>query len=293
MKNKISESCRRFESKVAVVTGAAQGIGFAVAQRLGLEGAKVVIVDRAKGPAEEAVLDLSSQGIQATSICADLSNYTGAKHAMDSAVAEYGGIDVLVNNVGGTIWKKPFWFYSEEEIRLEVERSFWPPLWCCRAVVPIMIGQKRSGSIVNIGSNATEGIFRIPYSASKGGVAALSTSLATELADFDIRVNCVSPGGTDVSDRKTERSPRALTEQEETWNKAFYNYIKADSLQGRNATVDEQAAVIAFLASEDASFVTGEVVDTGKRGLSISRGTGSPVDLPLPDSQLEGLEDRE
>lgn len=293
MNNKVNGSCRRFESKVAVVTGAAQGIGFAVAQRLGSEGAKVMIVDRAEGPAKEAVLTLSSQGIQAAFVCADLSNYTGAKHAMDSAVAKFGRIDVLVNNVGGTIWKKPFWFYSEEEIQLEVERSFWPPLWCCRAVAPIMIGQNRSGSIVNIGSNATEGIFRIPYSASKGGVVALSTSLANELADFDIRVNCVSPGGTAVGDRKTERTSRALTEQEKVWNKAFYNYIKADSLQGRNATVDEQAAVIAFLASEDASYVTGEVVDTGKRGLSISRGTGSPVDLPLPDSLLKGLGDSE
>jgi len=283
MGSDINKSCRRFESRVAVVTGAAQGIGFAVAQRLGLEGASVMIVDRAEGPAEEAASALSSQGIRAAFVCADLSNYTGAKQAMESAVAEFGGIDVLVNNVGGTVWKKPFWFYTEEEIQLEVERSFWPPLWCCRAVVPIMIRQERGGSIVNIGSNATEGIFRIPYSASKGGVAALSTSLAIELADFDIRVNCVSPGGTAVQDRKTERAPRALTEQEEEWNSAFYNYIKAESLQGRNATVEEQAAVVAFLVSDDASYVTGEVIDTGKRGMSISRGTGRSVDLPPSD----------
>ncbi|RLA51995.1 MAG: 1,6-dihydroxycyclohexa-2,4-diene-1-carboxylate dehydrogenase [Gammaproteobacteria bacterium] len=280
MGTEATTACRRFESKVAVVTGAAQGIGFATALRLGLEGASVVVVDRAEGPASDAVAALKARNIPAVSACADLGNYEGAERAMESAVAEFGGIDVLVNNVGGTVWKKPFWFYTEEEIQLEVERSFWPPLWCCRAAVPIMIQQKRGGSIINVGSNATEGIFRIPYSASKGGVAALSTALAIELADFDIRVNCVSPGATEVRDRKTERAPSALTEQDERWTAAFYNYIKAESLLGRSATVDEQAAVIAFLASDDASYVTGEVIDTGKRGMSISRGTGSPADLP-------------
>lgn len=280
MGTEATTACRRFESKVAVVTGAAQGIGFATALRLGLEGASVVVVDRAEGPASDAVAALKARNIPAVSACADLGNYEGAERAMESAVAEFGGIDVLVNNVGGTVWKKPFWFYTEEEIQLEVERSFWPPLWCCRAAVPIMIQQKRGGSIINVGSNATEGIFRIPYSASKGGVAALSTALAIELADFDIRVNCVSPGATEVRDRKTERAPSALTEQDERWTAAFYNYIKAESLLGRSATVDEQAAVIAFLASGDASYVTGEVIDTGKRGMSISRGTGSPADLP-------------
>lgn len=273
--------CRRFIGKAAVITGGAQGIGFACAKRLGREGAAVFVVDKAHQPALDAIAQLRSEGIDAASVGADLSTFSGATAAMRAAYSAFGQIDVLVNNVGGTIWKKPFWFYSEEEIRLEVERSFWPPLWCCRAAVPYML-PRRQGCIVNVGSNATEGIFRIPYSASKGAVAALTTSLAVELADFGIRVNCVSPGATDIKDRKTQRLSRPPTPQEEVWNKQFYEYIRSESLLGRNATVDEQAAVIAFLASDDAAYVTGEIIDTGKRGSSISKGTGHLPDLP-PD----------
>lgn len=266
--------CMRFAGKVAVITGAAQGIGFACARRLGAEGAKVIVADKAEGPAHAAVESLRQAGMSAEAAVADLSTYAGALHAMSIAEQAFGGIDVLVNNVGGTIWKKPFWHYTEEEIRLEVERSFWPTLWCCRAVISHLC-KRGSGAIVNVGSNATEGIYRIPYSASKGGVVALTTALAVELADLNIRVNCVSPGATQIEDRKTERTSRARTEEEKVWNAEFYEYVRREGLFGRFATVEEQAAVIAFLASEDASYVTGEVIDTGKRGLRMSEVFGA------------------
>jgi dihydroxycyclohexadiene carboxylate dehydrogenase len=264
--------CRRLEDKVAVVTGAAQGIGLAAAQRLGREGAKVVVADKEPGPANDAVASLKAEGIDAVAALGDLATYAGAQEIMRAAHTAFGKIDVLVNNVGGTIWKKPFWHYAEEEIIAEVNRSFWPPMWCCRAVVPYM--QEHGGAIVNVGSNATMGIYRIPYSASKGAVVALTTSLAVELADFNIRVNCVAPGNTAVTQRATPRLDRPLSAQEEAWNKEFYDYVQEEGLFDRAATCDEQAAVIAFLASDDSSYVTGQLIDTGRRGMRISKITG-------------------
>ncbi|RLA50227.1 MAG: 1,6-dihydroxycyclohexa-2,4-diene-1-carboxylate dehydrogenase [Gammaproteobacteria bacterium] len=262
-------SCKRFIGQAVIITGAAQGIGFACARRLGGEGAKVLIVDRAEQAAIEAAQNLRSEGIDAEYAAVDLTTYVGAIEAMEICKQKLGGIDVLVNNVGGTIWKKPFWHYSEEEIRQEVDRSFWPTMWCCRAVLPYL-QERGSGAIVNVGSNAAQGIYRIPYCSSKGGVAGLTTALALELADFDIRVNCVCPGATEVADRKTDRAPHALTMEEETWAAEFYTYIKKEGLFSRFATVDEQAAVIAFIASDDASYITGEIIYTGIRGTRIS-----------------------
>lgn len=262
------QSCKRFVDKVALVTGAGQGIGLATAWRLAGEGARVVLADKSAAPTHEAAEHMRAKGLEVAVAIADLATYAGAQSVMAEAEAAFGRLDVLVNNVGGTIWKKPFWHYSEEEIKAEVERSFWPPLWCCRAAVPYL--QARGGAIVNVGSNATEGIFRIPYSASKGGVVGLTTALAVELAEFNIRVNCVSPGNTAVKERPTPRLSRELSEQEKQWNQQFYDYVTREGLFDRPASVEEQAAVIAFLASDDASYVTGEVLDTGKRGMRLS-----------------------
>jgi NAD(P)-dependent dehydrogenase (short-subunit alcohol dehydrogenase family) len=97
-----------------------------------------------------------------------------------------------------------------------------------------------------------------------------ATALAVELADFNIRVNCVAPGNTAVKERPTPRLARELTEQEKQWNQQFYDYVTKEGLFDRPASVEEQAAAIAFLASDDASYITGEVLDTGKRGMRIS-----------------------
>src|SRR5205814_1187178 len=122
--------------------------------------------------------------------------------------------DVLVNNVGGTIWIKPYHLYTEEEVKLELERSLYPTLWGCLAVLPIMMRQG-CGSIVNVGSQSTRGLYRAPYAASKGGILALGKVLAMEYGRHGIRVNTMAPGGTDVADRLTPRQlirPGALAD---------------------------------------------------------------------------------
>ena len=114
---------RRLRDKVCIVTGAGQGIGRAAARRLGAEGGRIVIADRIDAGASEAVKELQDAGVEATKVLVDVSTFAGAQELMQAALAAYGRIDVLVNNVGGTIWIKPYHLYTEEEVKLELERS--------------------------------------------------------------------------------------------------------------------------------------------------------------------------
>lgn len=264
----------RFAGKVAVVTGAGQGIGYEAAVRLAREGASVVVADIAEGPAKEAVAAIEAEGGNAVAAIGDLGTLDGANAAMAAAVDAFGRLDVLVNNVGGTIWAKPFWHYSEEEIRTEVDRSFWPVLWCSRAVIEPMRASG-GGAIVNVGSNAAKGgIYRIPYSACKGAVIALTECLAVELAPLGIRVNCLSPGGTAAPERKTPRESRPFDERELEWWGQFVKLVHNEELIAERSTAAEQAGVIAFLASHEAGHVTGEIIETGRRGIRIGEVLG-------------------
>jgi NAD(P)-dependent dehydrogenase (short-subunit alcohol dehydrogenase family) len=259
---------RRLKDKVCVVTGAGQGIGRATAKRLGQEGGKIVVADRVEESASRTVAELQACGVEARKVLVDLASFAGAQSLMTQAVEACGRIDVLVNNVGGTIWIKPFHLYTEEEVKLELERSLYPTLWCCLAVLPIMMQQK-SGSIVNLGSQSPRGLYRLPYATSKGGVAALTKVLAMEYGRYGIRINTVAPGGTDIADRVTPRQmlrPGVMAqdiakEEAADFQREMAEDIRQQQALKRRGLPEEQAAAIAFLASDDASFITGQVIN--------------------------------
>ncbi len=250
-----SEMNPRFKAKVALVTGAAQGIGRRVAERLLEEGAFLVAVDRS-----ELVHEL--QHDRALTLTADLERHAECAQVMATTKARFGRIDILINNVGGTIWAKPFEHYAESEIESEVRRSLFPTLWCCHSALPYMLEQG-TGAIVNVSSIATRGVNRVPYGAAKGGVNALTACLALETAGSGIRVNATAPGGTEAPPRRIPRNNQPQSEQERIWYQQIVNQTIDSSLMKRYGTVDEQAGAILFLASDEASYITGVTLPVG------------------------------
>lgn len=249
---------KRFQDRVAVVTGAAQGIGRRVAERLVAEGARLIAVDRS-----ELVHELEALGAsRVLSLTADLERFADCQGVMGAAVERFGRLDILINNVGGTIWAKPFEHYAEEQIEAEVRRSLFPTLWCCRAALPAMLEQGR-GAIVNVSSIATRGVNRVPYGAAKGGVNALTACLAFETAERGIRVNATAPGGTEAPPRRIPRNAAEPSGQEKVWYQQIVEQTVDSSLMKRYGTIDEQVGAILFLASDEASYITGTTLPVG------------------------------
>ncbi|KWA07454.1 benzoate diol dehydrogenase BenD [Burkholderia territorii] len=255
---------QRFSGKVVVVTGAAQGIGRGVALRAAAEGGRVLFVDRADFVAEIAA---EAPGGNTAGFVADLETYDGARAAMACAVATFGRIDVLINGVGGAIRMRPFAEFEPEQIDAEIRRSLMPTLYSCHAVLPHLLAGG-GGTIVNVSSNATRGIRRVPYSAAKGGVNALTAALAMEYAEHGIRVVATAPGGTTAPPRRVPRNAAGDTAQEQAWMAEAVRQVTDSTFFKRYGTLDEQIAPILFLASDEASYITGTVLpvaggDTG------------------------------
>ncbi|WP_343727733.1 benzoate diol dehydrogenase BenD [Burkholderia seminalis] len=255
---------QRFSGKVVVVTGAAQGIGRGVALRAAAEGGRVLFVDRADFVAEVAA---EASGGETAGCVADLETYEGARAAIACAVRTFGGIDILINGVGGAIRMRPFAEFEPAQIDAEIRRSLMPTLYACHAVLPHLIA-RGGGTIVNVSSNATRGIRRVPYSAAKGGVNALTSALAMEYAAHNIRVVATAPGGTHAPPRRVPRNAAGDSAQEQAWMAEAVRQVTESTYFKRYGSLDEQIAPILFLASDEASYITGTVLpvaggDTG------------------------------
>lgn len=245
----------RFAGKVMIVTGAAQGIGRGVALRAAAEGALVLLVDRA-----DFVADVAAEiGTSAHAVVADLESHAGAAAMVLRAMDVFGRIDILVNNVGGAIRMRPFAEFTPEQIDAEISRSLMPTMYCCHAVLSPMLAQG-SGTIVNVSSNATRGIRRGPYSAAKGGINALTQSLAMEYGEQGIRVVATAPGGTSAPARKVPRNADGDNAQEQAWMADAVEQVTGSTFFKRYGTLDEQIAPILFLASDEASYITGTIL---------------------------------
>lgn len=239
---------RRFADKVVIITGAAGGIGRAVAKRLAEEGAKLALFDRNADGSRESVAEILDAGGIAESFVVDVSDRSTVARAVSGVLEKWGGIDVLVNNAGiGS--SSPFLDISDDDWNRTLAVNLGGPFIVSQEVARKM-AEHGSGRIVNVTSLAahTANSNQATYAASKGALVALTRVMAFELAPLGISVNAISPGPIDTPLAQTMLTPEARAAREERIP------------QGRLGTPDEVAAAVAFLASADAGYVNGTVL---------------------------------
>ncbi len=254
----------RLEKRIAIITGAAQGIGLACARRLSAEGAMVVLadLDATAGAAASASIP------GALFVRADVSQKADVGAVLTAALERHGHVDILVNNAG-IAHACEFLDLAEEDFDRVLRVNLKSMFLCGQAVARAMVGAKRPGAIINMASvNAVLAIpNQVPYVVSKGGVNQLTRVMAVALAPHGIRVNAIGPGTI-----LTEMAKQAVLQ-----DAAARRRILARTPLGRCGEPEEVAAVAAFLASDDASYVTGQTIypDGGRLALNYT--------VPVPD----------
>jgi Dehydrogenases with different specificities (related to short-chain alcohol dehydrogenases) len=238
--------------KVAIVTGASSGIGHATALALANCGAAVAVnYHNNEIGAELLRKHIVANGAKAVAIQADVTVASDVESLVKRTVEEFGTVDILVNNAGSLIERLRLLEMSEERWDQVVDLNLKSAFLCCKAVAPLMM-ERKTGVIINLSSIAGRNggaLGSLHYSSAKGGLISFTKGLAKELAPFGIRVNAVSPGVIDTPYHEQFSSPEMMK-----------NYVNAIPL-GRVGNSDDVAKVIAFLASDAASYLVGETIE--------------------------------
>jgi 2,3-dihydroxy-2,3-dihydro-p-cumate dehydrogenase len=249
----------KFNSRNAVVTGAASGLGLGIARYLADQGVRVCAADVNTDQLKEILPTISAAPHGAPiMVGGDLSVRENARELIQTALVEFGVIDILINNAGGGVIR-PTLEQTDETLRVTMDRNLWTMMYCTIEVLPHMI-ERRYGRVVSLGAESVRnGLWQhAVYSAAKGGVHGFTTGLAREFALYEITFNVIAPAMVitpQLSELKKKLPADVRARQE-----AFEEQIRQTIPLGRGGTVEEVATATAFLASDDASYITGQVV---------------------------------
>lgn len=240
----------RLAQKAALVTGASRGIGRAVAEALVDEGARVCLCARGQGELEQVAAALRARGGQVAVAGADLSTPAGAEQAIAATLDAFGGLDLLVNNVGGSLRAGPFDKATEEQWRRVLDLNLMSAVWCSQRAVAFM-RDHGGGAIVNVSSICgREYCTSAPYTAAKAGMVAMTKEMAIDLARYGIRVNSVAPGSILFPGGSWDQRRREKPEMIE-------KMLRETLPWGRFGAPEEVAAAVVFLLSPRSSWISG------------------------------------